>query len=74
MRGAYFQYYYNCKIRSRNNENKDGTFVVDYEDGDKDPNVEWQNIVLQRIVFKGIADKNDMMTGMWPRHGEQIQL
>ena len=41
MRGAYFQYYYNCKIRSRN---KDGTFVVDYEDGEEDPSVEWQRL------------------------------
>ena len=37
MRGAY----YNCEIRSRN---EDGTYNVDYEDGDKDSSVEWQRL------------------------------
>ena len=37
MRGAY----YNCEILSRN---EDGTYVVDYEDGDKDVSVEWQRL------------------------------
>ena len=39
MRDAY--YYYNCEILSRN---EDGTYVVDYEDGDKDLSVEWQRL------------------------------
>ena len=33
--------YYNCEILGRN---KDGTYVVDYEDGDKDSSVEWQRL------------------------------
>ena len=37
MRGAY----YNCEIISRN---EDGTYAVDYEDGDKDLSVEWQRL------------------------------
>ena len=37
MRGAY----YNCEILRRN---EDGTYVVDYEDGDKDSSVEWQRL------------------------------
>jgi hypothetical protein len=39
MRGAY----YNAEIRGRN---KDGTYVVDYSDGDEDTSVEWERLSL----------------------------
>ena len=55
MNGAY----YNCEIGSRN---EDGTYVIDYEDGDKDPSVEMKRLkgdpwIVEQPKYKAYYDQ-----------------